>query len=212
VTKPGLGTRRSNRNTAIPPKAGIQFDVQLPGGTEMKTSVYSILCIAIRLATVLWAIGSISNLPFSWIAALSTPNPSATLTWLLSGVAVQLLVVAMLWLYPGMLAGFVAGRSSHEVFESSISQIQLQYTALSVLGAWFVVQGCVFLSYELVRTIQFAFENLPMKLATLAEAGIRVVGGIVLMLGSRGLVGALNSFRNGANALPAIASNGDESA
>lgn len=161
----------------------------------MKTSIYSILCIAIRIGAILWAIDSLANLPFSWIAALSTQQSSATVTWLLCGEAVQLLVIAALWLYPGMLARFAASRSSRELFEAAVSPMQLQYIALSVLGAWFALEGCVFLSYELVRTAQFAFENFPLKLASLAESGVRIVGGLALMLGARGLAGLLGTFR-----------------
>jgi hypothetical protein len=161
----------------------------------MKTSLYSILCIAIRIGAVLWAIGSLANLPFSWIAALDTQKPWATIVWLVSGEMVQLLVIAALWLYPGMLARLAAGRASRETLEVSISPIQLQYIAFSILGTWFVVRGCVYLSYELVRTAQFAFENLPLKLAVLAESGVRIVGGTALMLGARGLAGLLDAMR-----------------
>lgn len=161
----------------------------------MKTSLYSILCIAIRIGAVLWAIGSLANLPFSWIAAQNTQQPSAAVTWLLCGEVVQLLVIAALWLYPGTLARFAASRSSREIFEAAVSPMQFQYIAFSVVGAWVALEGCVFLSYEIVRTAQFAFENFPLKLASLAESGVRIAGGLALMLGARGLAGLLSTLR-----------------
>lgn len=126
---------------------------------------------------------------------MNTLHPAATIGWLLSGVAIQLLVIGMLWLYPGILARFAAGRSSHELLEISVSSSQLQYIAFSVLGAWFALQGAVYLSYQIVQSIQFAFENLPSKTASMGAEGIRLICGVALMMGARGLVGALNRIR-----------------
>lgn len=175
----------------------------------MKTSLYTVLCITIRAGAVIWAVGSLAHLPFSWVAALNTPNSAATVTWLLCGVGFQLLVTGMLWLYPGTLARLAAGRASHEFFESAIPATKLQYVALSVVGAWFALQGMVFLSYELIRTVQFTYESLPIKVAALTDAGSRLVLGIALMLGARGLTGVLNSIRERGQIVPSVADNVD---
>lgn len=161
----------------------------------MKTSLYSILCIAIRAGAIIWAAGSLASLPFSIVAALNTRNPDATMTWLLSGVGFQLLVAGLLWLYPGVLARLAAGRGSREHFESAISPANLQYVALSVLGAWFALRGLVFLTYEVVQAAHFAPASLQARLPALAESATRIVFGVVLILGARGLSGWLNAIR-----------------
>lgn len=161
----------------------------------MKTSLYTILCLTIRTGAVIWAVGSVVHLPYSLIAALDTANPSANVIWLICGVAFQLLVAGLLWLYPGALARLAAGKASHQYFESSIPGARLQYIAFSVVGAWFVLEGLVFLSYELVQAAQFEFESLPVKLPIMASSSARVVFGLALMFGARGLTGLLNSIR-----------------
>jgi len=162
---------------------------------EMKTSLYSILCIAIRVGAVIWMAGSLAHLPFSWLAAENSKSPIATVAWLLFGTGFQLFITAILWLYPGVLARLAAGRGSLEYFESTMPTAKLQYVALSVVGAWFALQGIVFLSYELVETIRFASESVEFKWAVLAESGARLVFGIALLLGARGLTRLLNGIR-----------------
>lgn len=161
----------------------------------MKTSLYSILCITIRAGAVIWMAGSLAHLPFSWLAAENSKNPAATVAWLLFGTGFQLFITAILWLYPGVLARLAAARSSHEVFESPIPVAKLQCVAFSVVGVWFALQGVVYLSYELVRSIQFAYENTPIKFAALTDACARLAFGIALLLGAHGLAGLLNVIR-----------------
>ncbi len=168
----------------------------------MKTSLYTILCITIRAGAVIWAVGSVVHLPFSLVAALDTANPNANITWLACGVAFQLLVAGLLWLYPGVLARFAAGKASHQYFESSIPAAKLQYIAFSVVGIWFVLEGLVFLSYELVQAAQFEFESLPVKLPVMASSSARIVFGLALMFGARGLAGLLNSIREKGGPVP----------
>lgn len=170
----------------------------------MKTSLYSILCIAIRAGAIIWAAGSLANLPFSIIAAANARNPDATMTWLLSGVGFQLMVAGLLWVHPGVLARLAAGRGSREYFESAISPAKLQYAAFSVLGAWFALRGLVFLSYELVQAAQFASDSLQARLPALADSAARIVFGVALILGARGLSGLLNAIRERGEPVQAV--------
>jgi|SRR5690348_16726661 hypothetical protein len=161
----------------------------------MKTSLYTVLCITIRLGAVIWIVGSLVRLPFSWLGAFNAPHPNAAVGWLLGGVACQVLIAFLFWLYPGALARLTAGRATHESFESTIHAGTMQYIALSVVGAWFTLQGIVYLAYELTRAAQSAFEVLPSERPALAESSMRVVFGLALLLGARGLVNALARLR-----------------
>jgi hypothetical protein len=161
----------------------------------MKTSLYSILCITIRLGAVIWIVGSLVNLPFSWIGAMNTPHPTAAIGWLLGEVACQIVIAFLFWLYPGVLARLAAGRATHEFFESSTPPAMLQYVALSVVGVWFLLQGLVYLSFEVSQAAQFAFESLPSRFPAMAASSMRVIAGLVLLFGARGLVGVLHALR-----------------
>ncbi len=161
----------------------------------MKTSLYSILCITIRLGAVIWIVGSLVHLPFSWISAMSAPHPSAAIGWLLGEVVCQVLIAFLFWLFPGALAKLAAGRATHEFFESSTSAATLQYVSLSVVGAWFLLQGLVYLSFEAAQALQFGIESIPDRLPVFAASSMRVVAGLGLLLGARGLVGLLESLR-----------------
>lgn len=171
----------------------------------MKTSLYTILCIAIRLGAVIWAAGSLINLPFTYVAASNAPNTPLTLAWLLGGVACQLILAFLFWLYPGALARVAAGRATHEFFESSLPAAKLQYVAFSVVGIWFVLQGLVYLAYEITHIIEFSFDPVPSDWSSLVASSTRVVFGIALVLGARGLTRILSAIRQVGNAAPSAA-------
>lgn len=162
----------------------------------MKTSLYSILCITIRLGAVIWAAGTLLNLPLSMATAADVPRPDQAIGWLLGTVACQLVLAFLFWLYPGVLARMAAGRSSHEVFETSLPAAKLQHVAFSVVGAWFALQGLVYLAYEVVHLMQWAYGSTQPEWRAVAASSARVIFGIVLMLGARGLTRLIEHMRN----------------
>ncbi|HET7930351.1 MAG TPA: hypothetical protein VFL63_03045 [Rhodanobacteraceae bacterium] len=161
----------------------------------MKTSLYAILCIVIRLGAVIWAAGAMLNLPLSLAAASDAPRPERAVAWLLGTVACQLIIAFLFWLYPGVLARLAAGRASREVFESSLPVATLQYVAFSVVGAWFALQGLVYLAYEIVHVFERSYTT-QIEWHAIAASSARVVFGVALMLGARGLVTLLERVRN----------------
>jgi hypothetical protein len=165
----------------------------------MKTSLYTVLCVAIRLGAVLLAVGLCERLP--WFVWESAAGGFAWDAGLLE--AFGLLVAAILWLWPGVLARWAAGRGSHEVLEIALDADGLLRVALAVTGAWLCLSGLAgCLGHALTMLIfRSRLEDgttgrLPVSewhwvIYYLALAG----GGIALMLGSRGLVGLLCRLR-----------------
>lgn len=165
----------------------------------MKTTLYTVLCIAIRLGAVLMAVGLLESLPvFLW------SHPDGQFVKLaLALAALGLAVAFVLWLKPGVLAWWAAGRGKGEMFESPIEADQIQHIAFSVLGAWLVVSG---LAALLPSTIQLlwlrhladAYPGMvqPANIwIGLIRSLVATLAGVILMLGSRGLVGVLHRLR-----------------
>lgn len=87
----------------------------------MKTTLYTVLCVAIRLGAVLMVV----NVAGELLYALLQVGPGAfTAGTLLTG-AFAVLVAAAMWLWPGLLAWWAIGNRRHEVLESSITAEQL---------------------------------------------------------------------------------------
>ncbi len=168
----------------------------------MRTSLYSILCIVIRLGAVFLAlrmIWSMVNLLMSWGQVTNLME-----FWASVGLVVATLLVAfLLWLFPGPLARLATGRSSHEVFESPIEARDFQWIALSVLGMYFVVSGLLGLSsYGVNRLVMssiadFGEEQRMRVIADVFYWTAQIALGLVLALGAKGLTGVLYRLRHG---------------
>lgn len=112
----------------------------------MRTSLYSILCIVVRLGAVLLFVETVTSLPVAWESLrIWTQDPSApddAVRGMLIGFSgASLALAALLWLYPGVLARVAADAGSREVFESPLSARQLQYIALSAARARLAAAG-----------------------------------------------------------------------
>ena len=105
----------------------------------MRTSLYSILCIAIRLGAVFMAVQVLVGVPTALGELLAAQVTVSTKAAIAFGVA-ELALAGLLWLYPGILARIAAATSSQQVFESPITATELQQLAFAVLGICFVVQ------------------------------------------------------------------------
>lgn len=166
----------------------------------MKTTLYTVLCIAIRLGAVLMTVDLLESIPvFLW----STQQDARFMIAVLVMAAIGLVIALVLWLKPGVLAWWAAGRGKDEVFESQIDAGQIQYIALSVLGAWLVVSGLAALvpsEMQLVR-LQHLADAYPGMVPpsdawnSLIRSLVIAVAGVILMLGARGLVGLLHRLR-----------------
>lgn len=184
----------------------------------MRTSLYSILCIAIRLGAVMLAWTSIEKLSFllgqGQFAAFPTEERWIAVTYFGSGILISIL----LWLYPGPLARMASGRSAQQVFESPISAADLQWIALSVLGMVWVMTGILDLAElgyryvwmsEMLGTGEEAARRLQ---GQIAYAAFEILIGIALTLGARGLATLLRKFRySGSSGMPAQQSSAEGS-
>lgn len=167
----------------------------------VRTSLYSILCIVVRLGAVMLAL-SVAGGSFGFFG----PGQSADFSvgerlLIVAFLALTLLVSFLLWLYPGPLARLASGKSANQVFESAINAGQIQWVALSVLGMYWVMTGLLDLAH-----IAYQFIWLSELLGTGEEAARRLRGqvvyhvfemvlGLSLTLGARGLAGILQNVR-----------------
>lgn len=175
----------------------------------MRTSLYSILCIVVRLGALLLLVNTLVALPWSLAAAMSGAYGETAIGWLV-GFSIALLIVAcLLWIYPGAIARIAAGRSSQQVFESPIAAADVQYIAFAVLGVWFVVDGLLDLVHVGASLIVAANvgpsgqDELRADALRVLATIIKLAAGLGLAFGGRGLVGLLRGFRE--HGLPAPA-------
>lgn len=169
----------------------------------MKSSIYTVLCVAIRLGALCLGINVLLRFPAAYAAVTNGDLGKHTLTPLLFWSAIVLAIAFLLWLYPGLLGRPAAARSSRQVFESPVSPQQMQHAALVVLGMWFVMTGIIDLASQILPVLFFrqmdivGNDGARLTIKVLSKPVIQIVVGCVLTLGSRGLTGLLYSFREG---------------
>ena len=169
----------------------------------MRTSLYSILCIVIRLAAVVLAFNTLSKVPEVVVAWHQGTVGDARIVPAFALVALALLFAFLLWVYPGIIARLTASRSAREVFESPISPQQLQWIALSVLGMYFLLSAVIALVSYGVQWSLFAKEYLESEenrtewFSDTIYWVVQLAFGVVLVLGARGFTGWLWRLRYG---------------
>lgn len=186
----------------------------------MRTSLYSILCIVVRLGAMLLFVRTVASFPDAW-AALQTMEQGSSAgdsgtRGMLIGFSGALIVFSIaLWLYPGLVARLVSTTSSRELFESSIDARDLQYIALSVLGVAFAMNALfdlVGVVFRIALSAHFgdtAFRALVWQNGSaFVVLGLKFALGVGLAFGARGLVGLLRRLRE--RGLPPAVSDTDE--
>ena len=178
----------------------------------MKTSLYSVLCIAIRLGAVLMAVGLVEQ----WPRLLATQADGRLSVGAIALDLAGLLLAFVLWLRPGLLAWWAAGTKAHQqVFEAQIGAAELQYIAFSVAGIYQLIAGVAglfahglnLLEYRQIADAAGVSVLPPTREKTLfIEYIIITATGLALTLGARGLTGYLRRIRGGH--LPAVAEEG----
>src|SRR6185312_3501971 len=105
-----------------------------------RTNLYTLLCICVRVCalylfaeTLIWTINE--------VYAARAEMSSRIWAYVLGEPALGLVLAALLWMFPGVLARIAGDRRTLENFESDIEPQTLQYIALSVLGFWFAIRG-----------------------------------------------------------------------
>ncbi|MFZ0872091.1 MAG: hypothetical protein WAM90_15375 [Rhodanobacter sp.] len=167
----------------------------------MKTTLYTVLCVVIRLGAVLMAVRLIEGVPvFLW------GSPDRVLSTIALGfTALGLLVAGALWFWPGLLAWWAANRQNGEVLESTMGAGQMQYIAFSVMGCWLLISGLANGLQQGITLLMMHAEIYPSPalspalpaniLVGLIKSLVIMIAGASLMLGSHGLVGLLHRLR-----------------
>jgi hypothetical protein len=173
----------------------------------MRTSLYSILCICIRLAAILFVVESLIGIPNAY--NLVQHGDWQNDAWLIAAFYLASLIFGLLlWTFPGVLARLAVGKSGREVFESPISPADLQYIAFSILGLRYLLGGGYSLIYQGlqqsiirhgIKALNEGVDASPyvdaQLAASLAANLFEIVFGAGLLFGARGLVGLLDRAR-----------------
>lgn len=175
----------------------------------MRTSMYSILCIVVRMGAILLAVYTLAALPAAW-ATMQRSDYDGMRGALFASSALALVLAFVLWVYPGVLARMAAGRPSQQVFESPIGADEIQTIALAVLGVAIAMGSLADLVvYGLRAAFAFAASREAMGQDTvlwLLSQLARVALGCGLALGARGLTALILRLRgraaSGAAAFP----------
>jgi hypothetical protein len=181
----------------------------------MKTTLHTVLCVAIRLGAVLMAVGILEQIP----GLVLYPTQDGHLVWAaLSLHGAGLLLAFALWLWPNLLAWWAVGRNRHEMLELAITPAQLQYVAMSVVGIWaligglsgLVAHGAVVLFVRQAAVMGDASGMIPAsEWRSMVYFGTMLLAGAALTLGARGLAGLLQRLRGYPQAITASDDNAD---
>lgn len=169
----------------------------------MRTSLYSILCIVVRLGAMYLFVETVTSLPTMLPAMQAwSPNEEAGRGVLIGFGGALIALSVALWLYPGMIARLASTSASCQPFESSIDAKELQYVALSVLGVAFAMGALLDLvgfAFRLALSARFgdtAFTTLLWQSgSSLLVLVLKLSLGLGLAFGAHGLTGLLHRLR-----------------
>ncbi|HEV7491874.1 MAG TPA: hypothetical protein VGO25_13800, partial [Rhodanobacteraceae bacterium] len=168
----------------------------------MRTSLYSILCIVVRLGALLIAVETLIGLPLALESLRNSHNPAEFDNAMIGFYGAFFGLAAILWIYPGLLARLAAGQASKQVFESPLDAAEIQYIALCVLGVYFAFSGIFGLIEIGLRLLVTMRQSEPAYAALRAQDVARLVAvvakiviGIGLAFGARGLTGWVRRLR-----------------
>jgi hypothetical protein len=175
--------------------------VAIPQGKVMKTTLHTVVCIAIRLGAVFLAVGLVQQS----VAIFLYPDPGGHLAVPASVlVGVGLLVAFALWLRPDILAWWAISGKQREILEISMTAEQVQWISFSVLGMWLFIGAMSNLVVHIVMILvamrHSAYEGVSPGWPSddwrlMLKYALTAVFGATLTLGARGLVGLLNRLR-----------------
>ncbi|WEN14978.1 hypothetical protein PY254_17380 [Rhodanobacter sp. AS-Z3] len=182
----------------------------------MKTTLHSVLCVAIRLGAVLMVVGNLEQIP----GLVFYSSEEGHLVWAaLSLHGAGLLLAFALWFWPNLLAWWAVSRSQGEVLELAISPAQLQYVALSVAGVWAFIgglsgvvgHGAVIVLIKHQASVGDSSAFVPAaEWRAMVYYGTMLLAGAALAFGARGLAGLLQSMRGYPHAKTAVAANNND--
>ncbi|HEY2346103.1 MAG TPA: hypothetical protein VGH80_09490 [Xanthomonadaceae bacterium] len=129
------------------------------------------------------------------------------------GSAFLLAVAALLWLFADLLARVALARPQQVTFESDVPASEWQALAFSAIGLWQSIEALSYLSGRIVRLLMLRMATegngaigLPDDFyGWVAADALRLLLGIGLLFGARGLVGLIRRYRQVGHA-PVIAS------
>jgi hypothetical protein len=173
-----------------------------------RTNAFSVLCVFTR-AFALWLFAStLLNLPEGLVALDSTAVQSfdhgqRLVSAFITMSACLLVVAVILWIFADKLAKLALARPQQVVFDSDIQVSELQALVFSVVGLWQAVTGIVDLAYRIFTLVARNFAATAQGVSGFSPYGVgwlitdcvKLLIGLSLLFGARGLVGIIRRYR-----------------
>ena len=173
-----------------------------------RTNAYSLLCMIIR-AVAVWSLGKMAiSLP-GMLVALRETGSGFGAGWFLASIGLEVLVIAVLWLFADKLAKLALTRPQDVTFESDMAPATWLGLLLSGIGAWFLFGGVINALYLVVRwfmalrTSGYGSAIDPETVAQTAATVLEIALGAAMLLRGRGLSRWIHRLRYGVE--PAVA-------
>jgi hypothetical protein len=166
-----------------------------------KTNAFSILCVVVRFFAIWMFVESIVAL--AGYFALPAQAHEDLRPQFLAQQGFVMVFSVFFWIFADKVARLALARPQQQVFESGLSVDDWQTVAFSTLGAWEAIQGLIYLGQRIIHLIILHFGQDARPLASLpddffgwmATEALRLVIGLALLFGSRGLVGMIRRYR-----------------
>jgi len=166
-----------------------------------KTNAFSILCVVVRFFAIWMFVESIVDL--AGYSALPMKAHEDLYAQFLAQQGFLILISVIFWIFADKVARLALARPQQQVFESDLSVDDWQTVAFSAIGAWEAILGMILLGQRIVRLVILHFGQDSRPLASLpddfygwmAAEVLRLVIGIALLFGARGLVGMIRRYR-----------------
>jgi hypothetical protein len=170
----------------------------------IRTNAYSVLCVFTRTFALWLFVSTVFSFPQLFISANEYVRSDQ---WIVVALVSNLFLVAVaggLWIYADKLAKLALARPQQIVFESDISVLEWQALAFSIVGLWQSVIAVVYLTQRFFvifdRYAEPAANSRHADLSTdfigwLISECIRLIIGLALLFGSRGLAGLIRRYR-----------------
>ena len=167
-----------------------------------KTNAYSILSVFIR-TFAMWIFVAIAVAMAATFHTANAMDPSHKWTFFFIGNGLPMTVAVLIWIFADRLAKLALARPEQIVFESDIAPSEWQAIAFSVVGVWQAFGGIIGLTSHVAGMLaaraqmaDVALEPWPPKyVSDLAASSVQLMLGLVLLFGSRGLVGLIRRYR-----------------
>lgn len=167
----------------------------------VRTNVYTLLTVFVRVIALAFVLQAFLHAATLVVFAADGGFPD--MGFQLLGLALVVLLFGVVWLFADVLVKMALGRPQGATFESDLDADGWRAIAFGAIGIWFAASGVLDivrngLQWFLMRRVAYEYRDVDMTVTYLSQIGTAVVEiaiGVALLLGARGLAGAVRRMR-----------------